>query len=294
MALETINSNLELSATDFEQVTAMRNLKGYHVYYQGTGYVEKAFTFNLSQAVNISDTVAAIVIYFFENMSKFNVSLRGRLGESIQALCYESSVSGGIWTRKAYNVMTDGKSTPQATFDYKPTKGIHILRASMEKRKIQFYVDEKKLLKKPVSAYNLRSLIVETEKMVVYEAHYIQAKEVRSAVFRPNGFEVTETPALYPGSYVEFSGIPLDDKRSWIQIRYHLDKPEPNETQYFRKQEGPVKNKLNVVLKFYEEHISIWSGEGFQAVVSTVFRTPRCLAIYEYVVDELIMCVQSS
>ncbi|KAK8777894.1 hypothetical protein V5799_020765 [Amblyomma americanum] len=85
----------------------------------------------------------------------------------------------------------------------------------------------------------------------------------------------------------------IDFRSGEVKIRYHLDKPEPNETQYFRKQEGPVKNKLNVVLKFYEEHISIWSDEGFQAVVSTVFRTPRCLAIYEYVVDELIMSKHS-
>lgn len=295
MALSLSNPSLPLNLALLEEMTRLRTLPGFHVYYDGTAYVERTYTLYLSSVISIGDPTIALAVFTFEKTYTFNFSLRaiGR-GEAI-AFEYSYDPTTGVTKRSAYTAASDGTRRVITATDFEPKEGTHILRASKEKGRIQLYVDNTKLLKDPQKTiFTLKSVVFETEGFGMYEAHYVDKKGRRSVTFTGNGYEVPQSPPLYPSSYVEFSGTPLQDQRSWIQIRYHLTQKDPTEMAYIRKKAGPAPHKLHVVLMWYEAHISIWSDEGFQAVIPTKFRTPRCLAIYEFRLDGLTQCVPSS
>ncbi|XP_077496228.1 uncharacterized protein LOC144107114 [Amblyomma americanum] len=292
MALNFTNSNLHLSVAQAEKMQTFRDQLGYHVYFTGDGIKNNPFEFNLSQSIYVSTPTAVAAISLVGKNVEFSVALTHFSQE--ERLSYTQTYQGQVRTATAILSSSDGVQKQRDATDYVVTEGVHIVRAAIIKGLINFYVDDQPLIKTGERPFGtLKTLVISGTGLTVYEVHFVVPK-LRIAVFTGNGMEVPETPTLYPSSYVEFSGLPFEEKRSWIRIRMKLSEESPKTELYFRKQTGPADEKIVVVVKFYEQHISVWSSEGVQSVAPTELRAPRCIAIYEFILDSLLMCLPSS
>ncbi|XP_054926237.1 uncharacterized protein [Dermacentor andersoni] len=214
MALTLINKNLVLTEQQDSWVIPTRELKGYHIYYKGEGLTENPFTFNLSTSMSVGDSSAIVVFAVPENNKKFNFCFRHAIDD--ESVLYESTLdSSNKVTAQASTRALGTDASGRGTTGVVVTPGTHVFRVVLAKQgEIQFYLDDKPFIKPAVPKFSsLQRLEITADELTVYEAHFTNKKEIRAFIFTGNGIEVPTTPALYPSSYIEFRGRPLENKR---------------------------------------------------------------------------------
>lgn len=295
MALTLINDNLVLSPQQFEWVSAVREAVGYHHYYTGDGIIENPYGFNLSTSIIGGEIAITVVLKVPDKNKKFEFSLQDFTEKD--AIAYKSVVdSSNKMTAEAKTIVAGKTNTVLAANSVAIPPGTHVFRVFLERRtNFQFYFNDKPFLKQTARKFSsLRRIVVSADALTVYEAHFTDAKGRRAFVFTGNGLEVPYMPVLYPGTYFTFSGKVLDDKRSWVQVRRFLKQIDPTEIFYIRKAAIAYPNKIQGVINVYERHYAVWTDEGFQAVYETNIREPRCLSIYEFIMDSVLLSIPSS
>lgn len=292
MAVTLINSNLHLSSAQLSKMEEFRDNKGYHVYFKGDGVKDNPFTFNLTTNVNMGRPSAAIALSMVGKNIKFTLALK-HFTQS-ETLSYSQSYEGEQRKASGSQISPDGSKLPMEVTDYVVTEGVHIVRATLERR-INLYVDDHPLLKHGKTPFGtLSKLVVEGNGLTVYEAHFTNPGGSRIGIFSGNGMEMPETPTLYPSTYVQFSGKPLEHRTAWLEIRPTLKQKEAKQVLPIRREAGPIEEAIQVVVKFFEEHISLWTSEGIEDVQPAKHRTPRSLSVYEFTLYSMLMCLPSS
>lgn len=296
MAVTVFNENLKLSDEQLEMVTLHREKLGYHNYYKGDGITDNPFTFNLSASIYGGEPSVIIVLTIPPNNKRFDFKLRHM--SDVDAIGYESTVDASNKVTSRGVVVAAGTPPSYTTANaVLVTPGTHVFRVEVGQRGIvRFFLDELEFFSKPQRKFNsMRRVDITADSLIVYEAHYTEARNRRAYVFTGNGFEVPTTPALYPSTYIMFNGTPLDKwRRSWCQVRRVLSQGNPNEKFFIREAATKTDKEVNMVINVYEAHYAVWNDEGFHAVYPTSIRVPRSFSIYEFVMNGLVMCFPSS